>query len=373
MIKEEQDLEDQFPCPMDLSYTINGTRVSKCRKVVADQKKQDDLVIDIISIGSKHRLHYLEGQYSSWASHPSIRNFVGITEDDDVDPYCELNMTSAKLRDHNDVCRRKHRQPFYLLYRYMPMTFLTRHKANPFGWLCAQVRPGSGLGKIARYYKTLESSELPDYLLLVDDDTMIRMDTFVEEMKNYDSSNARVWAGCLTLKSRINDYRFSPIGGAGTYFSKGALQRFLTPMHCAANRDKIPPSDLEFTDRMCKAMRNNRYHERPFQEEGLTLMEHANVYFNRWPNCFVSDWLVGHYVHYYQLGDIWHDLIPNRTESRLHPYLRSFIFLDDFKDLEMIPNVGQGCKCNEACANSSQPICHYVGPDVMKIFSLDWL
>jgi hypothetical protein len=293
---------------------------------------------------------------------------VGVTEADDVDPYCEINMTATRLRQQLEMCRQRHKKAGQLLlYRYMPATFLTK-KANPFGWLCAQVRPGTALGKIGRYYKTLPESKLPDYLLLVDDDTMIRMDTLVNELQRYNSSLPRVWAGCLSLKSRFEIYRFSPNGGAGTYFSKGAVQRLLTPLNCK-NADQS-----EYTQMICKRVLSNRFYELPFQEEGLSLAEHAFMYFNRWPNCFVSDWLVGHYANYFQLGDEWSEVINSSDWSRIHPYLRSFIFLDGLNlKMPMIKNQGRGCECNSGCNDPELPICHYVDPEKMRNFTATWL
>ena len=51
------------------------------------------LVVDIMSVGSNLRRSYLEAQQRTWASHPTVRNFFPITEDDDYDPYCAANMT----------------------------------------------------------------------------------------------------------------------------------------------------------------------------------------------------------------------------------------------------------------------------------------
>ena len=55
------------------------------------------LTIDALSIGSKFSAEKIEGQLSSWASHPSIRYLFGSTEQDDNDPYCHVNLNITHL------------------------------------------------------------------------------------------------------------------------------------------------------------------------------------------------------------------------------------------------------------------------------------
>ena len=48
------------------------------------------LVLDFLSIGSLSRL---EAQRSTFGSHPSVRYFFNVTEDDDADPTCSSSVS----------------------------------------------------------------------------------------------------------------------------------------------------------------------------------------------------------------------------------------------------------------------------------------
>lgn len=66
-------------------------------------------VVDVISTGSQLRPDYLQGQLKSWASHPSVRHFWGVSELDDRDPNC--NATVGKTKDHFKKCKRELPKP----------------------------------------------------------------------------------------------------------------------------------------------------------------------------------------------------------------------------------------------------------------------
>jgi hypothetical protein len=69
----------------------------------------------------------------------------------------------------------------YLRGQYAKAEWLEK-KANPSGWMCAQVRPYSGLLKAYKHYKKSQQA-LPDYLIIIDDDTYYNMELFVSYYK----------------------------------------------------------------------------------------------------------------------------------------------------------------------------------------------
>jgi hypothetical protein len=53
------------------------------------------------------------------------------------------------------------------------------------------------LHKVVQYYRTIASTELPDYLIMADDDTYINMNTFVAHFSQQDTTVPIATAGCL--------------------------------------------------------------------------------------------------------------------------------------------------------------------------------
>jgi hypothetical protein len=94
-------------------------------------------------------------------------------------------------------------------------------KQNPGGWLCAQTRPIVALYKVALRKYRME--ELPDYLIIVDDDTHLNLpmihDYFQSDPTYF--AAARTIAGCLVRKHVWQLHFTLAFGGYGIFFSKG--------------------------------------------------------------------------------------------------------------------------------------------------------
>jgi len=342
-------------------------------------------VVDVLSIGSISRLNYLTGQRSSWASHPSIRWFLNATERDDTDPYCFRNATHDDISTQIQHCRNLHSTPFLSQYKYFIPRWVLR-KANPTGWWCAQVRPGSGMGKLGRFYReklNIGSNDgktentLPDFALVVDDDTMYQMELFQKAMNGVDPHPARVWAGCLTVLRATPPHRFSPFGGAGTIWSRGALERMLQPIWC--NNTTKQPTTI-FQQQVCARIEENLIHEQALWVDGMSVSDLMERVFNHYPNCFFSDWLLGHFVNYYYLSEVWPEDygFRNVSEARFHLYYDAFQFFHE-PTTPNATNTGTTCetttdaKTASLRCSSSSPICHYVSPDTMTRVSSEWL
>lgn len=60
--------------------------------------------IDIISIGSLLKTEHQDAQERTFAQHPSVRNFIRITEMDDTDSSCFTELSAEQLDNIVDFC-----------------------------------------------------------------------------------------------------------------------------------------------------------------------------------------------------------------------------------------------------------------------------
>ena len=211
-------------------------------------------VIDMISIGSNTRPDYLVAQEETFGSHPSVRNFYAITEHNDTEADCNEVVNMNKLMYITRMkCRPKARRDVGINQTHHPVLFTVSHeffgfnrlvkeKKNPVGWLCAQKRPMDGLYKVLSRY-SYDSPELPDYVLMMDDDTWFNMDKLLPVLKSKladPNSIPAVVAGCLISLHypNIGDTRMQyPWGGFGTIINRATIVNMLRPIECTS-RDK---------------------------------------------------------------------------------------------------------------------------------------
>jgi hypothetical protein len=201
---------------------------------------------------------------------------------------------------------------------------------------------------------------LPDYLILVDDDTLYDLDAFAEHMPR-DVEVPRVYAGCV-LGADIRELRFpSPIGGFGTIFSRGALKRMIQPVDCTASKEEPLKKDAyEHSTNFCSCLDKDRIGEGELHRPGMSVSDLMAAYSNRAPFCMHSDWVVGYFVNFYHLS------VPAQydgydvDEARLHEY-------DGSKNCG---NTGTKCLemkslATESNFSASSHVCHYVNDTIM--------
>jgi hypothetical protein len=207
------------------------------------QLSSKKMVIDIMSVGSKSRINYQLAQKATIGSHESIRFFFNITENDDADPYCADNLQPEDAFAISNFCHKKTWRRYQPLMRYLKSPFarvpFLKKKASPHGWMCAQTRPSHGLGKVLKHYRSMSQQYpgetatdnqpgaekgrqvLPDYLIVIDDDTFINVPMVQEYLSTFDPNTPRAIAGCL-VRSPISRVNFTiPFGGFGMIFSRG--------------------------------------------------------------------------------------------------------------------------------------------------------
>lgn len=223
--------------------------------------------IDIISIGTMHQSTLQDAQRRTFASAPSVRTFYQITEADDYDATCHTSLTTAAMNRISDTCRRV---PIYAWWNQMRRVranhYLTKGylalKANPRGWLCAQQRPIAAFWKAMQDYA--QGTPIPDYLVMIDDDTFLNMPLVLEELRSsYPSTTPYVVCGC---RFRFHDQRFTfPYGGYGTFITGAVISKLLQPIDCYSRR--------EFDRQVCSVIRRSHVGEAEVFVNGMCLAE----------------------------------------------------------------------------------------------------
>lgn len=350
---------------------------------------------DILSIGSLARPELLMAQQRTFASHVSVRRFVNATERDDADQNCLV------AHDPMAVSRWCRGQP----YSNTKQKFLRRltewyakprwlaSKKNPTGWMCAQPRPLQAFHQLVKtsYQSSSNSSnataaDLPDYLIIMDDDTYYNMEDVSRFLQEDDPDIPRAIVGCLVRDNQA--YYSFPIGGFGLILSRGklkiglpccknnpcfahtclhaalfsgALRNFMKPINCAGDGS----SQDEFVAVACRRLSENRINENQVVEDGMSVADMMGALATAQPYsqlqnwtrgfCFHSDWLWGYFINFYEIS-IHFENMYKKSPERLLGYNGS----------EM-GSPGSLCRNSdlESC-DETKPICHYQTPESME-------
>jgi hypothetical protein len=213
------------------------------------------LVIDIVSVGSQTNSEgeYFQAQEETFGSHKSVRNFFKITNDD---PICDS--TNETLATES---------------------------------LCSQRHSILGLYKALLQYNEKRQA-LPDYMILMKDDTFYNLEVF-QEILSRDYANASLpWAiaGC-----RRDFFHFpfaAPVSDLGFILTRGSLQRLIRPIHCPPDKDQQhihreqPDHDRwvnETETNRCRAVQASRIREGPMFQEGMTVADLMYAYVTHHP------------------------------------------------------------------------------------------
>lgn len=384
----DADVPTRTTNPMASSYEASRVK-----------QKQQYPVIDIISVGSLQRPQYHAAQRATFGGHPSVRRFFAITERDDFDPDCNDRLQWRDVQNISGFCgglrrdiQHKHRLLYELKVKFAKPQWLERTKADPAAWLCAQKRPMAGFWKALNSYRngtTISEEELPDFLVVMDDDTYYNMEQVADGLvslrkEQYEQfqDDSMVLAGC-TIRSRLKHFKWSfPFGGWGTIFSKSALETLLEPLHCGnATNDSDAFQGSENSNslsaRFCPKLQKDRIGEYQVYEDGMSLASVMHAYVRKEPYadharwdlgfCLHSDWIWGYMVNYYNvsvaLGRRSKDLIVDRlgayNGSEINPpYSDALLKLRRQCDFDSDQN------CTEEAH-----MCHYITPQHMQHLS----
>jgi hypothetical protein len=354
---------------------------------------RNNLTIDIVSIGTQTNLRQMEAQSQTWASHHMVRYFFGVTEADDADPTCFVRLSREDMVNVSNHCVGHGRFLFQHsnLMRYQTNSFAhDEHlaKKGP-GWMCNFRRMSHAWGKLGRFYRVLlevqrqtglthRDRTLPDYVLVVDDDSYYNLQVFERDIATNDPSVPLAEAGCL-IQSPLHIVNFSfPFGGFGVTVSRGALQNMLRPIDC-----RSPAND--FNQHVCLQLQDNIIGEQPSFQDGMSLSDlmdaHASrdfytefYHFKRalYPFCVHSDWVLGVYFNYYQVTEhVSHPLYNNPARGQFFEHNPRFRIGSRLGILYKKPrhNPPRNCRYGmedhrQDCPASAQ-LCHRQTPERM--------
>lgn len=288
----------------------------------------------------------MEAQRQTWASHTSVRHFFTVTEEDEVEfddhdgdsiydpePYhCYQELKIEDVLNISKWCRTKYG---YGLYRGQDDDSVTANnstwvmqkwsghfgrrrwlvkKDNPVGWMCAQRRFARGLAKVLQRYRELPE-RMPDYLLLVNDDTYVNLELMLsQEFQGRDSGKPYVGAGC---RIRYEYHAEGPLttfafGGFGQFFARGSLERLIRPIYCSTSAGDENSSE-DFSTRVCNRLREDLIDEQQYFRDGMSVSDlmdaraRAEAYrkFQDWEAgfCFHGDHYLATILHLYGISD----------------------------------------------------------------------
>jgi len=307
-------------------------------------------------------------------SHPSIRYWISATEDDDDDDCSLLNRTHVQAIaefckiDKQDAWN----EPGEVLTRrrkgYADWHHFLKLKEHPAGWLCAQKR---ALRVLYEWHAT--ATDLPDYLILIDDDTYMDIAQVTEYLETvYQRNDPVVMAGCL-IRFTDPDGLTLPWGGWGTILSKATLERLQTPLSCQA------PATL-FAQESCAQLERNGFYEKQYFQDSMSLLDLMHAYSTQqsfvnhaqWNDtsnfCMHSDWLWGYFFNYYPVA--MPTGRPDAAVSGIASYRRSEFFARKQAAPVQTRMALEGqCRYGQSDKDSCTPeatICHYVSEDEMK-------
>ena len=265
------------------------------KKVNFRSASRSTFTVDILSVSSIKQLDLLRAQEKTMGSHVSVRNFFNATELDDADPTCHQDITWDHVSNVSAFCR-SHRRALSHIFKYLRGNFAStrwlQKKKNPVGWLCAQTRPASGIMKVNKHYKST-GEPLPDYLVVMDDDTYYNMKLFESNFKQLDSSKDIIFSGCL-VRLPINQVNFTfPFGGFGSILSKGSLMKIFQTIDCPQVNNFISHD----ASPRCRRLQEDNVGELKYFSNGMNLAELMYKYSSAEKYRNVNNWTSGFCMH----------------------------------------------------------------------------
>ena len=335
-----------------------GQSTQKVRKVVAHHPS-----IDIVTIGSLSNIVNQNAQKQTFGSHRFVRNFFPITELNDTDIHCSTNLTFDQYQRVVASCVKDQNLK-------LPTTlFLPRN--NSTEWLCAQKRPIDGLLLALKKYKSWRSS-IPDYLILINDDTYLNMDALVKTFQeSYPPNDNHLVAGCTFLGIKESHFVF-PVDGMGTIITRATMEKIIKPIHC----QNVDQSTDPFVQWTCWRIKQNLIGEMRFFQEGMSIGDLIHAYTSglsftnveAWDDsayCMHGDHALGYFLNYYHVS------VPDWLLSETTPTddLRRMFSYKKLADSSEDGHSGKGGECGnvfDKCTTESR-ICRNFSPEQMNL------
>lgn len=340
-------------------------------------------VIDIISVGSIHRLQTLDAQKRTFGSHSWVRNMIFVTEHNDTEANCHVDFSVDKLDKLRQYCAKA--DNVSKVSRQLRTDLFG--PSNHTGWMCAQKRPIDGLQIALEKYKAAKllgdtsTAALPDYLMIIDDDTYLNINALVspEFMAAYPPHEKHIVSGCTYMRPASLQFIFS-VGGVGTFLSRGLVERLMKPIRCE-KKFGLDGKSFEdaFTRWACWRLDQNHIGEKYFFQEGMSVGDLMYAYTSglslteveSWKHdagyCLHSDHTTGYFFSFYHLSvpeELLQSIdIPTDTMRKRFPFVKLFGL-----DGGPLDHSGRGGQCDnlrQICTPESR-ICHYTEPALMN-------
>ena len=208
--------------------------------------------------------------------------------------------------------------------------------------------------KAFRHYRATGEA-LPDFFLIVDDDTYFNMELFRREHEWADASRATFHAGCL-VRFPVWQVNFTfPFGGFGSILGRGALANLFRPIWCPQHTPA------------CARLREDTARERQYFTNGMTLVELMYRYTStekyqdvaRWTAgfCMHSDWVLGYFANFYNVSEhVAEPFYRDVPHARIEGYKGSEIYRKPYRRLcRNDPLHDGGCEADTELCHRATP------------------
>lgn len=252
----------------------------------------------------------LTAQMNTWANLDSVRNFWGVTEEQDYDANC-VNASEVDQKAFMNLC----------------WPGGSRREYKGWGWFCAQRRPGHALGWLQTLYQ--DPANIPDMLIIVDDDTSVDINFAIHQMSLVEDNRAPyVGNPCVFRRTHRG------LGGMGTFFNRVAIEGLTRPNFCNHHQQQEGSMNT-----VC---------------EGLIAKTSINA-------------------ELFQQGDSVFDIFYKYSAVRKFCQHSDGVMAQMINGYtEFTGGLIQFGQCNSrSCPTSGTISCHYQQPDKMKQFALD--
>lgn len=349
-----------LPCALLLNFWYLNKNVASehrfgltTRRALLEMLHREAPTVDVISIGSLLKQDFQDAQQRTFGSASAVRNFYRITEHNDTDRTCFMDLSVNQLDRIIDFCAQTDHQSFI-------SKTLREHLFEPkknTGWMCAQKRTLDGLYQVLEQYANGVFS-IPDYLFIIDDDTYINMDRLIRDLlQSHPAHQRHAIAGCNFEFLTKSGMTF-PRGGFGTYLSKAAVARLIQPFYCDG-RD-------EHSNLACWRLNIDALGEKQFFVEGMSVVQLMHAYGTQLPFTGVEKWTDTGYCLHSDHGlayfiNFYHITVPDgivKLDERPTDRVR--------RQYSFVGLAGENeCKNERDQCSTNNRICHKIKPDRM--------
>jgi Glycosyltransferase 61 len=366
-------------CCSSTTATTTPTQSLASSTVVTSSAFGFNPTIDIISVAGRTsstkqlQSHpgstlLVDAQAKTFGSHPLVRNYY---------------RTTTKVNETNTRCfstqiEQQQEQA------YSSCIDPNDHAESNEELYCAQMRMINGLNDVLEKYKTDGTAEIPDYLMLIQDDAYLNIDTLVSTFqKSYLPHEHHIIAGCTNRlrmfdKEKMNEDNFVyPIGRLGSIVTRGAIERIIQPIYCNVDDHDMnrQQQDNAFNRWACWRLEQNYLGEKIYFEDGMSIGELMYTYSSKTPEILIQQWNHSGYCLYrseHTMGyffNYYHFSVPDWILNGTKPtdQVRKEYGFKKLAGSTEIRHTGIGGECDNSYINCNPEsrICHSLNSEQM--------